>query len=185
MINTGSKFLSVLIVLALFVSATVVSYTVIDHYYGSEFGIYSKPPRPAVGSENEARLVEEDVQMTPKEKRIDALPLSLGFGVSIAAVALAAWIGSKRAHGDGIVSVINKDGISDLSVENLEIILRVMDIKKFTIQELAKDATLTRQAVWLLVRKLIEHDLVKETGDKKLPESGRGRPSKVYEYVGP
>lgn len=185
MIKIGSKFLSVLIVFVLFVSATLVSYTVIDHWYGPESGIYSKPPHPVKGSENEVRSIGEDVQMTPKEKHIDALPLSVGFGASIAAVALAAWIGSKRAHVDSIASVINKDGISDLSAKNLEIILRVINMKKFTIQELAKDTTLTRQAVWLLVRKLIKHDLVTETGSKKLPNSGRGRPSKVYKYVGP
>lgn len=135
---------------------------------------------------------DEDEKIEPSASRsgsvsvinFDPLPFSLGIGSIVSLIAMASWIGSSRIKVDA-VSLMLDNGLGDMTLNDLEIVKHMMSSEKFTVPELTGKTNFSRQTVWRQVNKMIEEELVKETGEKKLPKSGRGKPSKVFRFIEP
>lgn len=187
--------LGILISLAIILAATGISYVSIEKLYDQtedEGGTkidnarYSadteeKPAGGAALSSESAKGASRSSQ-DPFEKNIPFV--SLGIGISMGIVSLIMWEGSKRTGGDAISMLIHR-GLEDLTVRDLNITRQMIVKGEFTIPELLNHTSASRQSVWRLVNKLTEEGLVKKTDEKRLPKSGRGKPSQVYRYVGP
>lgn len=154
-----------IIALIVFVAATVGSFLVLNSLYESR-------GTPATQS--------EDVSYKMPGNRIFAV----GIGATMGLVALVMWQGSSSIQQDTISIMLHR-GLEDLTVRDLEIVRRMMKKEEFTIPELQKHTPASRQSIWRLVKKLEEKELVKKTDRNRLPSSGRGKPSQVYEYIGP
>ncbi|KXB08407.1 hypothetical protein AKJ56_01440 [candidate division MSBL1 archaeon SCGC-AAA382N08] len=163
------RYYGVLVSIVVFVIATGASYIVLNKAYGSEH------PR--------IETAGEDASPVPSPRGNVNEYLAIGIGASMGIVSLAVWEGGSSVQQDTI-SIMLHSGLEDLTVRDLEIVRIMRRKEKFTIPELQKYSPASRQSIWRLVNKLDEKDLVEETGDKQLPSSGRGKPSKVYRYVG-
>ncbi|MFQ6130113.1 MAG: hypothetical protein ACE5OT_04840, partial [Candidatus Hadarchaeaceae archaeon] len=63
----------------------------------------------------------------------------------------------------------------------------IMERKEFTIPELMKLTKTSKITVWRTVQKLVERGLVRLTERTRLAANGlggRGKPSRIYKYVG-
>lgn len=158
----------IIITLTIFAASSVVSFSILNNYY-------QEADLPTVEGEE----LPERAPFVPRNRN-----LAIGIGVSMGLVAFAMWQGSEKIQQDAISIMIHR-GLEDLTVRDLEIVRRIMKKEQFTIPELKKHTSVSRQSIWRLVKKLEEKELIKESGKKRLPSSGRGKPSQVYEYIGP
>jgi uncharacterized membrane protein len=110
-----------------------------------------------------------------------ALAAALAVGL-IAAV----WIGLQRARGDA-VSVLVNHGLNNMRIVEIEIVRVMRGAREFTIPELMRRTGASKTLAWCTVQKLMKKGLVRPT-DLTRPASGglggRGKPSRVYRYVG-
>jgi predicted transcriptional regulator len=63
----------------------------------------------------------------------------------------------------------------------------MMELKEFTIPQLIKETRASKLTVWRTVQKLVEQGLVQSTEQTRLAANGlggRGKPSRVYRYIG-
>lgn len=119
-------------------------------------------------------------------KPLAVLPISASIGCAMGFVVLAVWIGHRRTWGDA-TSTLLKHGLHDMTVRDIEIVGQIMDLKEFTMPELMKLTKTSKIAVWRAVRKLAERGLVQPTRKTRLAANGlggRGKPSRVYRYIG-
>lgn len=119
-------------------------------------------------------------------KSIAALPISASIGVAIGFMVFAVWIGYKRMWGDA-ASTLLEQGLHNMTVRDVEIVGQIMDLKEFTIPELVRRTHISKITVWRAVQKLIGRGLVEPTERTKLAANGlggRGKPSRVYKYIG-
>jgi predicted transcriptional regulator len=78
-------------------------------------------------------------------------------------------------------------GLHDMTVRDVGIVGQIMNLKEFTIPELMKLTKTSKITVWRTVQKLVERGLVQPTQKTKLAANGlggRGKPSRVYRYIG-
>lgn len=160
------RLLGVLVALTVFVCTTTVSYVLLGHFYGA--GVYAKRA--------------EGLEAGP----INALPISASIGTIAGVATFAVWVGSKRLWGDA-TSVLLERGLYDMTVRDVEIVGHVMDMREFTIPELMRRSRVSRSMVWRIVQKMIKQGLVQQTEEVRATArglGGRGKPSRVYRYVG-
>lgn len=161
----SKRQLGAILSILIFILATSTSYLILNQFY--KFG------------KAEITTEEGEIYPTPNNRL-----LAIGIGVSMGIVSLVVWEGGGSVQPDTI-SIMLHNGLEDLTVRDLEIVRTMMRKDKFTIPELQEHTTTSRQSIWRLVKKLKSEGLIDETNEKKLPKSGRGKPSRVYKYVGP
>ena len=103
-------------------------------------------------------------------------------GAVLVAIVSAAVLHLRQARGDATSELI-KHGLSSMSIQDADIFREIREHKEFTIPELMQKTGATKTVASYTIQKLIKKGLVKPTGEVKLPEAGRGKPSRVYRYV--
>lgn len=170
-----------LLAIVILVCATAVSYFTLDHFYGAPEADQN------LTLESQARPGSTTV---PSSAPFDVVPVSVIIGLSMAGLTLAVWSGSQvsttsaELQGTATTILLN-EGLEDMTVRDVEIVSRMISKSEFTVPQLLRGAQVSRSSVWKLVRKMVDKGLVEETDEDRLPDSGRGKPSKVYRYVGP
>jgi len=120
------------------------------------------------------------------EKPVAVLPIAASIGVAMSFTVLAVWIGYRRMWGDA-ASTLLEQGFHDMTVRDVEIVGQIMDLKEFTIPELVRRTRASKITVWRTVQKLVEQGLVRQIEQTKPASNGlggRGKPSRIYKYVG-
>jgi len=120
------------------------------------------------------------------EKPVAVLPIAATIGVTVGLMVFAVWIGYRRMWGDAASTLLER-GLHDMTVKDVEIVGQIMELKEFTIPQLMKLTNTSKITVWRTVQKLVKQELVQPTEQTRLAANGlggRGKPSRVYEYVG-
>jgi len=123
---------------------------------------------------------------TTETKPINALPIAASISIGIGLIVLGVWVGYQRMWGDA-TSTLLEHGLQDMTVRDVEIFGEMIEMKEFTIPELMGRTRASKLRVWRIVQKLIQRGIVKSTEKTKPAASGlggRGKPSRVYHYVG-
>ncbi len=117
---------------------------------------------------------------------VDTLPIATSIGVAVGLVAVAIWFGYRQSWGEA-TSTLLEHGLHDMTVRDVEIVGYIMERGEFTIPELMKLTDASKITVWRTVQKLEGKGLVEQTEETKLAANGlggRGKPSRIYKYVG-
>lgn len=112
-------------------------------------------------------------------------PISTSLGIAASLVFAAVWLSRREAMGSA-TSMLLDEGLESMSIRDAEIVGEAMRRKEFTIPELMEKAGTSKITTWRTVKKLVKKGLVRETERTRAPSrglGGRGKPSKVYEYV--
>jgi len=152
--------------------------TTTDAYRGPE-GVVT-PLGPAGGAGVNLPFIVSET------KPINVFPISAIIGISMGFMVFSVWIGYKRMWGDA-ASMLLEQGLHDMTVRDVEIVGQIIDLREFTIPELVRQTGASKITVWRTVQKLIEQGLVKQIEQTKPAANGlggRGKPSRVYKYVG-
>ena len=123
---------------------------------------------------------------TTETKPINAWPIAAGIGISMGVMVFAVWVGYQEMRGSA-TSTLLEHGLHDMTVRDVEIVGHIMKLEEFTIPELMKLTKASKITIWRTVKKLVEQGLVQPTEETKLAANGlggRGKPSRVYRYVG-
>jgi predicted transcriptional regulator len=123
---------------------------------------------------------------TTETKPINAWPIAAGIGISMGVMVFAVWAGYREMRGSA-TSTLLEHGLHDMTVRDVEIVGHIMKLGEFTIPELMKLTKTSKITIWRTVQKLVEQGLVQSTEETKLAANGlggRGKPSRVYRYVG-
>jgi len=118
-------------------------------------------------------------------KPLDVLPIAVSIGAAMGVAIFAVWVGSRQIWGDATSTLLDH-GLHDLTIGNVEIVGRMMEMEEFTIPDLMRRVRVSRITVWRLVQKMIGQGLVQETEKVGLTANGRGgrgKPSRVYRYT--
>ena len=119
-------------------------------------------------------------------KPINVLPIAASIGIAMGVAVFAVWMGYRRMWGDA-TSTLLEHGLQDMTVRDIEIVGHAMELKEFTVPELMKLTKESKLKVWRTVQRLVEQGLVQPTEQTRLAANGlggRGKPSRVYRYVG-
>jgi hypothetical protein len=148
----------------------------------ASYGSQGAAPTPQPSGE-----VETNVPYVVREtKPINVFPISAIIGISMGFVVFSVWIGYKRMWGDA-TSTLLELGLHDMTVRDVEIVGQIIDLEKFTIPELVGQTGASKITVWRTVQKLMKQGLVEQIEQTKPAANGlggRGKPSRVYKYVG-
>lgn len=112
------------------------------------------------------------------------LMLSIGVGVAMSLITFASWEGARRTKKDAAELLLDQ-GLENMTVKDLVIVRRLIQKEEFTIPQLVEDSPVSRSSVWRLVKKLDEKGLIDEKDESEIPDGTRGKPKKVYRFVGP
>jgi uncharacterized membrane protein len=104
-------------------------------------------------------------------------------GVALLVAVSAAWVGLRRSR-DEATSELVEHGLSSMSLQEADIFRVIRERKEFTVVDIMRETGASQNIAWRAVQKLIEKGLVQSTEGVKLSAAGRGKPSKVYKYVG-
>jgi hypothetical protein len=152
--------------------------TTTDVYRGTE-GVVT-PLGPAGGAGVNVPFIVSET------RPINVFPISAIIGISMGFMVFSVWIGYKRMWGDA-TSTLLEQGLHDMTVRDVEIVGQIIDLEEFTIPELVRQTGASKITVWRTVQKLMEQGLVKQIEQTKPAANGlggRGKPSRVYRYVG-
>lgn len=119
-------------------------------------------------------------------KSINVFPISAIIGISMGFMVFSVWVGYKRMWGDA-TSTLLEQGLRDMTVRDVEIVGQIIDLGEFTIPELVRHTGTSKITVWRTVQKLMRQGLIKQIEQTKPAANGlggRGKPSRVYKYVG-
>jgi hypothetical protein len=175
--------------------AFIVSYAVLNHFYGTtrtetltreEYEKIRPVMVPAVQEAYEAAEEAGEPLIIYETKSIAVLPIAASIGIGIGIIILAVWTGYRRIWGDA-TSILLERGLQDMTVRDVEIVGHIMELEEFTIPELMRRTHASKITVWRTVQKLVEKGLVRPTEKTALTANGlggRGKPSRIYKYVG-
>ncbi|MCK4405299.1 MAG: MarR family transcriptional regulator [Hadesarchaea archaeon] len=119
-------------------------------------------------------------------KSINVLPIAASIGIAMGVIVFAVWAGYRQVWGEA-TSTLLEEGLHGMTVKDVEIVGHIMEMKEFTIPQLMKLTNTSKITVWRTVQKLVERGLVQTTKQTRLAANGlggRGKPSRVYKYVG-
>jgi len=119
-------------------------------------------------------------------KPINVFPIAASIGIAMGVIVFAVWIGYRQIWGEA-TSTLLEEGLHGMTVKDVEIVGHIMELKEFTIPQLMKLTNTSKITVWRTVQKLVERGLVHTTEQTRLAANGlggRGKPSRVYKYVG-
>ncbi|KXA90909.1 hypothetical protein AKJ57_03255, partial [candidate division MSBL1 archaeon SCGC-AAA259A05] len=114
-------------------------------------------------------------------------PISASLGVAASLLFAAAWLSRREAIGNATSMLIER-GLENMSIRDAEIVGEIMRREEFTIPQLMEKTGTSKITTWRTVKKLVEEGFVRKTEKTRAPSKGlggRGKPSQVYEYVGP
>ena len=134
------------------------------------------------GSENEAGASF----FVYETKSINVLPIAASIGIAMGVIVFAVWVGYRQVWGEA-TSTLLEEGLHGMTVKDVEIVGHIMELKEFTIPQLMKLTNTSKITVWRTVQKLVERGLVQTTERTRLAANGlggRGKPSRVYKYIG-
>jgi len=172
--------LGVVVAIVVASSAFVISYVLLNHFYGATQRITAPAVEPLAGETRQPPLIIYET------KPIDVLPIATSISAAMGIVTLAVWIGYQRAWGEA-TSTLLEHGLHDMTVRDVEIVGYIMELGEFTIPELVRRTHASKITVWRTVQKMVEKGLVQPTEKTALTANGlggRGKPSHVYKYVG-
>lgn len=124
-------------------------------------------------------------QETKHETPLWAISASLGVAATL--MFAAVWLSRREAIGTATSMLIDK-GLENMSIRDAEIVGEIMRRGEFTIPQLMEKTGTSKITTWRTVKKLVEEGFVRKTEKTRAPSKGlggRGKPSQVYEYVGP
>ncbi len=119
-------------------------------------------------------------------KSINVFPIAASIGIAMGVIVFAVWVGYRQVWGEA-TSTLLEEGLHGMTVKDVEIVGHIMEMKEFTIPQLMKLTNTSKITVWRTVQKLVERGLVQTTKQTRLAANGlggRGKPSRVYKYVG-
>lgn len=119
-------------------------------------------------------------------KSINVFPIAASIGIAMGVIVFAVWVGYRQIWGEA-TSALLEMGLHGMTVKDVEIVGHIMELKEFTIPQLMKLTNTSKITVWRTVQKLVERGLVQPTEQTRLAANGlggRGKPSRVYKYVG-
>jgi hypothetical protein len=120
-------------------------------------------------------------------KPINVLPIAAVLGATAGISTAIFWIGYRKAWGDAVPLLLEK-GLYHFTIRDVQILGYAMRHGEFTIPELERLTRAPKLVVWRSVQKLLQSGLIEST-DQTRPAArglgGRGKPSRVYRYVGP
>jgi hypothetical protein len=123
---------------------------------------------------------------TTNTKPIDVMPIAASISIAISLITFGVWVGYRHTWGDATSTLVDY-GLQDMTVRDVEIFGEMIEMKEFTIPELMGRTHASKLRVWRIVQKLVQREIVKST-EKTKPAAGglggRGKPSRVYHYVG-
>lgn len=138
----------------------------------------------------QAQETEEPVMFsnttTTETNPINAWPIATSIGIAMGVMVFAVWVGYQEMRGSA-TSTLLEHGLHDMTVRDVEIVGHIMKLEEFTIPELIKLTKTSKITIWRTVQKLVEQGLVQPTEQTRLAANGRGgrgKPSRVYRYVG-
>lgn len=117
---------------------------------------------------------------------INAWPIATSIGIAMGVMVFAVWVGYQEMRGSA-TSTLLEHGLHDMTVRDVEIVGHIMKLEEFTIPELIKLTKTSKITIWRTVQKLVEQGLVQPTEQTRLAANGRGgrgKPSRIYRYVG-
>lgn len=172
-----------------FALGTVGAYLVLDQCYTQTKTVYIVPATQENDGMKENTYASESsaaekITKVTKTEKPQVLLISATIGGSMAAIALVFRRSSGENGEEDMTGRLLSEGLEDVTVRDITLIKKMKNMEKFTVPELAKKSPITKSSVWRLVKKLAENDLIERTGEKKLPESGRGKPSPIFRYDG-
>lgn len=103
-------------------------------------------------------------------------------GILVAAV----WFYTREARGDA-ASILAERGLSDMRLVEVDVFNVIRSRKEFTISDLMRETRVSKTLARRTIQKLVRKGLVRPTNHFKPAAGGlggRGKPSKVYKYVG-
>jgi len=148
-------------------------------------GFLPEADRAGAGAPSEGAIASTPF-IVSETKSISVFPISASIGIAMGFMVLAVWIGYRRMWGDAATTLLEQ-GLHDMTVRDVEIVGQIMDLKEFTIPELVRRTHVSKITVWRTVQKLIKQELVKPIEQTKPAANGlggRGKPSRVYKYIG-
>lgn len=119
-------------------------------------------------------------------KSVNVFPIAASIGIAMGVIVFAVWVGYRQVWGEA-TSALLEEGLHGMTVKDVEIVGHIMEMKEFTIPQLMKLTNTSKITVWRTVQKLVERGLVQTTKQTRLAANGlggRGKPSRVYKYVG-
>jgi len=167
-----NKYLGVIISIIVLISATGVSYLALSTIFEPDI------PENDIGIQS----IQSDEKLS--SHREDTLMVSFGIGIAMGLIALASWQGSQSMKKDPAELLLD-EGLENMTVKDLVIVRRLIQKEEFTIPQLVKNSPVSRSSIWRLVKKLDEKGLIEEKNESEMPDGTRGKPSKVYRFVGP
>lgn len=135
--------------------------------------------------ESESSVVISNITLI-ESRPVNTLPLAATLGASVGILAVAIWVGYRQAWGEA-TSTLLEHGLHDMTVRDVEIVGHIMERGEFTIPELMKLSNASKITVWRTVQRLVQKGLVVQTDKTRLSSNGlggRGKPSRIYRYVG-
>ncbi len=120
----------------------------------------------------------------PTQKENGPWMFSIGVGIAMGLITLASWEGARRTKKDAAELLLDQ-GLENMTVKDLVIVRRLIQKEEFTIPQLVEDSPVSRSSVWRLVKKLDKKGLIEEKDESEIPDGTRGKPKKVYQFVGP
>lgn len=171
--NYENRYFGLILTITVILTATAVSY-----------GVFSNIYDPMISEEETIIMEMEDIEEIFPSDRSDIFTMSLGIGLAMGLITLAVWEGGRKIKNDA-ANLLLDEGLENMTVKDLVIVRRLIEKKKFTIPELTVDSPVTRSSVWRLVKRLNDKGLVEEIEDSEVSDGTRGKPRKVFRYVGP
>lgn len=110
---------------------------------------------------------------------------SISIGALISAIIAAVLLSQPEVRGNATGRLL-EEGLENLTIRDAEIFSHIMKMDEFTIPQLMKRTSTSKVTTWRTVKKLEDEGLVRETNRTRAPSrglGGRGKPSKVYEYI--
>ncbi|MFP4045767.1 MAG: hypothetical protein ACLFS3_01780 [Candidatus Aenigmatarchaeota archaeon] len=171
--------LGVLVAVVVFAIATPISYLALGELYGQPQETYQQQVSITDTAERSAQPTRSS------EEGKNVLPMSLGLGGVLSVFTFAVWQGSSMVQQNITSYLLDKD-LGDLTVKDLEMIEKMRRMRQFTLPRVMEESetSVSRSTAWRLIQKLSEKELVEEESGVS-NTGGRGKPSRVYRYVGP
>jgi len=136
-----------------------------------------------IGFEKVAPLAPPEEDVTPPAGGIPLTAVLAVAGAILVAIVSAAVLHLRQVRGDATTELIDR-GLSTMRIQEVDIFREIREHNEFTISDLMRETGASSTLARRTILKLIKKGLVAPTGEVKLPEAGRGKPSKVYKYVG-
>lgn len=140
-----------------------------------------------ISSDIYSKALQRTVTLKEKKENKDKKPsffLSLFIGGATFAILAVSQLREPKTRGEAATLLI-ENNLENARVRDVEILANIMKMGEFTVPQIKKRVGTSKATAYRTVNELVDIGLVKETEKEKTPNSVRGKPSKVYRYIGP